>query len=179
MWVNCLIIHWDIMYCIALSGMYYNPVMLRRKNSGDDEYLSINFLTYMERQRDQSNPWEITFGRYDHVTPSYIYCILFMQCFEVYSRFWKDFKHLLQFLFVSIVVVIVLLHYRTFRNIMSLHFCVVGSYLFTYISTGFNGRNGYIPKVSQVQQAPQQGKLLGPGVFWGFGAVISGHFFCF
>lgn len=34
-----------------------------------------------------------------------------------------------------------------------------------------------IPQVSQVQQAPQQGRLPGPRGFWGFGAEISGHFF--
>ena len=45
----------------------------------------------------------------------------------------------------------------------------------TFLLASMGGTD--IPKVSQVQQAPQQGRLPGPRGFWGFGAVISGHLF--
>lgn len=106
-----------------IGNVLASDVATEKWKSRDDEYVSIIFLTCMERQRDQSNPWEITFGRYDHVTSSYMYIythtILYTAsylCNVLKCRFWKHLKHVLQFLFVLIVVVIVLLHYRTVRE---------------------------------------------------------------
>ena len=120
--------HWDIMYCIVLSGMYYNQWCCGGKTQGMmNIYPSFSWPTWKDKGTNRIIEKLLLVDMIMLLLVIYIilYCILHLicACFEVHSKFWIVFKHLLQFLFVSIVVVIVPFHYRTVRGMISAFFC--------------------------------------------------------